>query len=69
MSPGVLMEIRLLVSVIVPVQNGEPYIGMALDSALLQTYRDIEIIVVDDGFSDGELHGYVRRPSELTGGC
>jgi glycosyltransferase involved in cell wall biosynthesis len=42
-----------MVSVIVPVHNGARYIGATLDSALQQTYRDLEVIVVDDGSSDG----------------
>ncbi len=42
-----------LVSVILPVFNGEGFVGQALHSALCQTYGNLEIIVVDDGSTDG----------------
>ncbi|MBD0395800.1 MAG: glycosyltransferase, partial [Microcoleus sp. C1-bin4] len=40
------------VSVIIPVYNGDRYIVQAVESALSQTFSDLEIIVVDDGSSD-----------------
>lgn len=41
------------VSIIIPVYNGANYMREAIDSALAQTYDNIEIVVVNDGSGDG----------------
>lgn len=47
---------RPLVSVIVPVYNGEHFIAEALDSLFAQDYRPFEVITVDDGSVDGTAY-------------
>ena len=57
-----------LVSVIVPMFNVESYIRRCLDSLEEQTYRNIEIIVINDGSKDGSLDiakEYSRRDSRF----
>lgn len=44
-----------MLSVIVPVFNVEQYLEQCLDSIIKQTFRDMEIIVVDDGSTDSSL--------------
>jgi glycosyltransferase involved in cell wall biosynthesis len=57
-----------LVSVILPVYNGAEFLGSALESALSQTYRHLEIIAIDDGSTDGSpavLDLYALRDSRI----
>ena len=41
-----------MVSVVMPVYNGEPYLLAAVDSVLAQTFADFEFIIIDDGSKD-----------------
>lgn len=49
------MNFKNKVSIIVPVYNVEKYLGQCLDSLLNQTFKDFEIICIDDGSTDQSL--------------
>lgn len=57
-----------VVSVVLPVFNGQPYLLAALESLFAQTFSDFEIIAVDDGSTDQSLAilgRFARRDSRL----
>ena len=56
------------VSVIVPVYNTKPYLKECLNSLVRQTLKDIEIIVIDDGSTDGSadlIDAYARKHKNI----
>ena len=67
-----------LVSIIIPCHNAEKWIGEAIQSCLNQTYKNIEVIVINDGSTDGSLqiiedfhkknHKIVKYITKLNGG-
>lgn len=60
---------NVLVSVIIPVYNVRPYLAESLDSAVHQTYEKLEIILIDDGSTDGSgriCDEYAARDPRIT---
>lgn len=57
-----------MISVIVPIFNTEKYLNSCIDSILVQTYTDFELILVDDGSTDksGEIcDAYMRKDARI----
>lgn len=60
------MRTNSLVSCVIPVFNGERFLGEAIESVLAQSYSDIEIIIVDDGSTDGTKYVVGRFGDRAT---
>lgn len=48
-----MIDLAALISVIVPVYNVKPYLGRCVDSILNQSHRELEVILINDGSTDG----------------
>ncbi len=64
-EPQAAYDITPLVSVIVPVFNGERFIREAVDAILAQNYPAIEIIVINDGSTDNTKDIIKQLPAEI----
>lgn len=51
---------NLLISIILPYYNGKAYIKECLDSIICQTYRNFELLVIDDGSANQEHTEYLK---------
>jgi glycosyltransferase involved in cell wall biosynthesis len=62
------------VSVLMPLHNAEPYVAEAIESVCNQTHRNFELVIADDGSTDGSCEiaaGYAprERPRRLRSAC
>lgn len=60
------MSTSPLLSVVIPVYNGERYVKACLDMMFAQTYTNLEVIVVNDGSSDNSLSIAEQYPVKIV---
>jgi GT2 family glycosyltransferase len=56
------------ISVVLPVRNGAAYVGAAVESILAQTFQAFELLIIDDGSTDGAreiVESYAKSSSRL----
>ena len=62
------MNQKDLISIIIPVYNVKDYIDECLNSVINQTYKNLEIILIDDGSTDGSgniCDDYEKRDNRI----
>jgi len=62
------MRLNMKISIIIPIYNVEKYLARCLDSVISQTYKNLEIILVNDGSKDNSLKickNYQKRDSRI----
>lgn len=52
-NESIEMSQKMLISVVIPVYNVKPYLEQCLKSVVSQSYRNLDIIIIDDGSTDG----------------
>ena len=58
-----------MISVIVPIYNVSQYLNKCIESICRQTYKDLEIILVDDGSDDGSekiCDSYLQKDARIV---
>jgi len=68
LSTNLSETLRPLISVAMPVYNGEQYLAEAIESILAQTFNNFELIIIDDGSTDNSLQilrTYEKRDSRI----
>ena len=63
------MDLNIKISVIIPAYNVAQWLGRCLDSVLSQTYTNLEVLLIDDGSTDGTadiVDEYARKDKRIT---